>query len=138
MGYFSIIHPIVTFYSNHTTTNFSDTYVVGFPTGVNILKSEKIGFSFEITPFIRSNSSESQVTHFLFHPGILFRFKKGFTLTERLAFETSGRYGFTTIFSKVLIRGKYTSLFLAIPIPVRFGTQIPSAIGSGIQTGLTF
>jgi hypothetical protein len=137
-GYLSVIHPLFTSYPDEIIPNFRDSYVVGFPSGINILKSDKIGFSFEITPFVRDINGKSKVTTFLFHPGVLFRFKHGFTIAERLAFETSGRYGFTTIFSKIIVKGKNANLFLASPIPVRFGNDTDNSIGMGLQVGVSF
>lgn len=52
-GYFGILHPIVTISDEQTNVNFRDYYAVGFPTGINIWKSQKIGFSFEVVPNIR-------------------------------------------------------------------------------------
>lgn len=54
-GYFGIVHPIVTF-SNNTTTNFKDYYLVGFLTGINVWKNPNLGFSFEVVPYIRAAS----------------------------------------------------------------------------------
>jgi hypothetical protein len=41
-GYVGMIHPLVTFSEDGTTTNFDGYYVVGKPTGINIWKSPKI------------------------------------------------------------------------------------------------
>ena len=51
-GYFSVMHPIVTISNEETAVNFRDYYAVNFPTGINIWKSAKIGFSFEIAPTV--------------------------------------------------------------------------------------
>ena len=58
-GYFGVVHPIVTFAENQTSLNFRDYYAVGFPTGINIWKSSKIGFSFEIVPNIKAEDGTS-------------------------------------------------------------------------------
>ncbi len=137
-GYFSIINPIFAFNKDELTPNFKNSYVVGFPVGINILKSDKIGFSFEITPFIKAENNDSKVSYFLFHPGVLFRYPKGFTIATRAAFETSGRYGCTLIFSKIIIRNKTNSFFIATPIPARFGNQMPASLGLGVQIGILF
>jgi hypothetical protein len=137
-GYFSVVHPIVTIDADHTTFNFSDSYAVGFPTGINIFKNSRFGYSFEITPFIKAENGKDKVSNVLFHPGLLFRYKHGFTFTSRLAFETSGRYGFTAVFSKVIVKGKDVSYFIATPLPVRFGNEKPVSVGAGFQLGATF
>jgi hypothetical protein len=137
-GYFSVVHVLVTASKAETTTNFSPAYTVGFPTGVNVLKSDKIAFSFEITPFVKVENNSSKMSNLLFHPGIVFKRKNGFAITERLAFESSGRFGVTTVFSKVLRRYKSSNSFIAFPLPIRLGNEKPITFGLGVQMGLSF
>lgn len=137
-GYFSVIHPLLTMTADQTTFNFSPAYTVGFPTGINILKSDRIGFSFELTPFIRVERGNARMTNLLVHPGVMFRFPRYFTINARLAFETSGRFGFTPVFSKVVKRNKDSSYFVAVPLPVRFGNDAPGSAGAGVQVGVSF
>jgi hypothetical protein len=80
----------------------------------------------------------TRVSNFLFHPGIMFRFKHGFTFVGRAAFETSGRLGFTPVFNKVIKKGKDTNYFIAIPLPVRFGNDKPTSVGIAFQFGIGF
>ena len=137
-GYVGIVHPIVTFSSDGTHTNFKDSYVVGMPIGINIWKSAKIGFSSEIVPFIKATGSGSKVNNVLFHPGVLVALGNGFTFAGRAAFETSGRYGLTPVFNKVVKKNKGSSYFVAIPLPARFGNGLPSSFGIGFQFGISF
>jgi len=137
-GYFSVVHVLVTASKDETTTNFSPAYTVGFPTGVNILKSDHIAFSFEITPFVKVENNSSKMSNLLFHPGIVFRRRNGFAITERLAFESSGRFGVTTVFTKVLKRYKSSNSFIAFPLPIRAGNDKPVTFGIGVQVGLSF
>ncbi len=137
-GYFAVIHPIITVDKEHTKFNFSDTYTVGFPIGINILKSNYIGFSFEVAPFIKVENGTDKVSNVLFHPGILFRYKNGFTFIQRLAFETHGRYGFTAVINKVFLKQKEVSYFIAAPFPVRFGNDKPVSISPAFQIGISF
>jgi hypothetical protein len=137
-GYFSVIHPLVTMTAAETKANFMSSYTVGFPTGVNILKSDKIGFSFEITPFIRAENGNARVYSVLFHPGVMFRFPHYFTINARLAFETSGRFGATPVFSKVVKRNPGSSLFVAVPLPIRLGNNAQPSVGVGVQVGVSF
>ena len=137
-GYFSFVTPIATWTNNHITPNFSDGYSIGFPMGINLLKSDKFGISFEIAPTIRTENNVSKVSTVLFHPGAMFRFNHGFTIIGRLAFETSGRFGVTPVFNKVVIKGKDANLFVSVPFPVRMGNNLPLSIGTGLQVGVSF
>jgi len=137
-GYIGIVHPIVNFSSDGTHTNFKDSYTVGMPIGINIWKSAKIGFSSEIVPFIKATGSGSKVNNVLFHPGVLVALGHGFTFAGRLAFETSGRYGITPVFNKVVKKNKGSNFFVAIPLPARFGNNTASTYGVGFQFGVAF
>ncbi|WP_229364497.1 hypothetical protein [Fibrella aestuarina] len=136
--YQGILHPIVTFSQDAPVVNFKNFYQVGFPVGVNIWKTAKIGYSLEIVPFIRSEAGVSRVNNVLFHPGVLVGLGKGFTLANRLAFETGGRYGVTPVLNKTFRRPGPVSYFLAIPLPVRFGNDRPTSVTIGFQFGLAF
>lgn len=137
-GYFGVIHPIVTFSSAETTLNFRDYYAVGFPTGINIWKSSKIGFSFEIVPTIKAEDGNSKMYNLLFHPGILVALGNGYTFAGRAAFETNGRYGVTPVFNKTVIKNANSSYYVAIPLPVRFGNEHPATFTVGLQFGIAF
>lgn len=137
-GYVGVIHPIVSFSKEGTHTNFDGAYVGGLPTGINIWKSSKIGFSFEVVPFIRAADGASKMNNFLFHPGLLVSLGHGFVLANRLAFETSGRYGVTPVLNKVIVKKKDYSYFIALPVPARFGNNQPAAVGVGFQFGISF
>jgi|SRR3954469_3112353 len=138
VGYVSVLHPIITVDENTSTFNFTNNYTVAVPVGINILKSDKIGFSFEIAPFIKADKHSDKVVNLLFHPGIMFRFKHGFTFITRAAFETGGRYGITPVFNKIVARGKNVNYFLAVPLPVRFGNNNSPSVGAGFQIGVNF
>jgi hypothetical protein len=137
-GYFSIANPIATFNKNGITSNFSNVYTVFFPFGINILKSDQFGVSFEVAPAIRTENNISKVNNILFHPGAMFRFKHGFTIIGRLAFETNSRFGFTPVFNQVVKKSKNCSYFISTPIPVRFGNNLPASIGTALQVGVLF
>lgn len=136
--YMGILHPIVSYDKEGFHTNFSKKYIVGFPIGINILKSERFGFSFEVVPFIKAEEGKDEVNNVLFHPGIIFRFKNGYSFIPRLAFETSGRYGVTPIISKVFHKNEDYNLFVSVPLPVRFGDEKPVSVSSGILIGIAF
>lgn len=138
VGYLSFIVPIVTVNKNATTFNFNGTTSIGFPVGVNVLYSDKFGFSYEFTPTIKSTATSSKVSNLLFDPGTMFRFEHGFTIITRLAFETEGRYGFTPVFNQVYARSKYVNYFIAFSLPARFGDAAPASVGFNVQFGFTF
>lgn len=137
-GYVGVIHPIVTITKDQPVYNFDNSYTGGVPTGINLWKSSKIGFSFEFVPFIRVADGSSKMSNFLFHPGVLFALGKGYTLATRAAFETSGRYGFTPVLNKVLLKNKNSSLYIALPLPARFGNNQPSSLSVAFQFGIAF
>jgi len=138
VGYLSFIFPIVTINKDETTPNFKKATTIGFPVGVNVLYSEKFGFSYEFTPSIVAQAGTSKTSNLLFDPGPMFRFKHGFTIITRLAFETQGRYGFTPVFNQVYARTKAVNYFVALSLPARFGNNLPASIGANIQFGFTF
>jgi hypothetical protein len=139
VGYLSFIFNTVTFTKDATTFNFSkNSTSIGFPVGVNVLYSDKFGFSYEFTPTIKSTSTTSKVSNLLFDPGTMFRFDHGFTIITRLAFETEGRYGFTPVFNQVYARTKYVNYFIAASLPARFGDGEVPSLGLNIQIGFTF
>lgn len=137
-GYFGILHPIATFSSEQTSVNFRDYYAVGFPTGINIWKNQKIGFSFEVVPNIRVQGNSDKVTNLLFHPGVLVALGNGYTFAGRAAFESSGRYGITPVLNKTIIKSENCSYFAAIPLPIRFGNDHPATLTVGFQFGIAF
>jgi hypothetical protein len=137
-GYFGIYHPILTVSNEQTNLNFRDYYAVGFPTGINIWKSSKIGFSFEIVPNIKTEDGHDKVTNIVFHPGILVALGDGFTFAGRAAFESGGRYGVTPVINKTVIKSDNCSYFVAVPFPVRFGNNHPASFAVGFQFGIAF
>lgn len=136
--YQGILHPLVTFSDQAPAYNFKRYYQVGFPVGVNIWKTPKLGYSLEIVPSIRAENGISRVNNVLFHPGVLAGLGKGYTLASRLAFETSGRYGVTPVLNKTFRRPGPMSYFVAIPLPIRFGNDRPASATVGLQFGVTF
>lgn len=137
-SYVGIVHPIATFSSAGTDFNFDGHYVVGFPIGLNLWKSKKIGFSFEVVPYLRTEGGISKMSNLLIHPGVLVSLGNGFTFLGRLAFETSGRYGVTPALNKIIIKNKSSSFFAAVPIPFRFGNNKPFSTTVAFQFGLAF
>lgn len=137
-GYVGILHPLVTFNSKGTDVNFKHYYTGGLPIGINIWKSAHVGFSMEFVPSIRAENGVSKMSNLLIHPGVLIPLGSGFTFAGRAAFETAGRYGFTPVLNKTVIKKKDYSYFVAIPLPVRFGNDKPASATIGFQFGIAF
>jgi len=142
-GYLSFIIPIVTINKDATTPNFKEATTIGFPVGLNVYYSDQFAFSYEFTPSIVASRptgkpGTSKTSNLLFDPGPMFRFKHGFTLITRLAFETQGRYGFTPVFNQVYMKTKAVNYFVALSLPARFGNSAPASIGANVQFGFTF
>ena len=137
-SYFSIVHPIATFIRDGKHFNFNGSYNVGFPVGINFLQSDKIAFSVEFVPAIAVNDSLSRVTGLLFHPGVIYRNIAGFNFLTRLAFNTNGRYGFTAVINRPIVKNGKVTYFAAIPVPFRFGNGLPASINFGFQLGIIF
>lgn len=139
VGYLSFILPLETLQSGKLTPNFDHhTTSIGFPVGVNVLYSDHFGFSYEFTPTVKASDGSSKMSNLLFDPGTMFRFEHGFTIITRLAFETSGRYGFTPVFNQVYARTKAVNYFVALSLPNRFGNAQAYSLGLNLQIGFTF
>ncbi len=137
-GYTVVFLPIVSTNSKTTTWNFSNTFSIGLATGINILYSDKFGFSFDLTPVIATTNGTSKVSNLIFDPGPIFRLRKGFAITTRVAFETAGRFGESTVFSKLFSPAKKISSVIAVGIPLRFGNNLPASIGASLFFGVAF
>lgn len=141
VGYLSFILPLetLTLSNGKFAPNFSDhTTTIGFPVGVNVLYSDKFGFSYEFTPNVKASGGSSKMNDILFDPGTMFRFEHGFTFISRLAFDTNGRYGFTPVFNQVYARTKDVNYFVAMSLPTRFGNGEAASLGLNLQLGFTF
>jgi hypothetical protein len=141
VGYLSFIIPMVTINQNTTTNDFTggiNNFAIGFPVGVNVLYSEHFGFSYEITPTVQTSPSTTKTSKILFDPGPMFRFQHGFTIVTRLAFETTGRYGFTPVFNEIYARTKAVNYFVALSVPARFGNSELPSVGLNLQIGFIF
>ncbi|HET7001812.1 MAG TPA: hypothetical protein VFI33_10900 [Puia sp.] len=75
--YMCFFLPVVSTSSKTTTWNFSGTFSLGVATGINILYSDRFGFSFDLGPVITTTKGLSKVSNFIFDPGPIFRLKKG-------------------------------------------------------------
>ena len=147
--YFCVYHTIGNYSSGNAPVYLfgSNEYKLWLPFGINVFKNPKVGFSIEIMPCFESvntsnkGESQSKISEVVFHPGLVFPLHHGFTLTERVAMSTSGRYGVTQIFSKTLFRDKYCNYFASIPMGLRFGNENDGSTNAffwGITFGASF
>ncbi|MDB5286700.1 MAG: hypothetical protein JWR05_1649 [Mucilaginibacter sp.] len=137
-GFFALLAPIGTFSNNGFTANFSKSTAFGLPFGLNLLKSDHLGFSMEMVPFMLVQNGSSKMNYMLFHPGVMFRFPHGFTITPRLAFQTDGRYGMTPVFGKIISSQKNYQIYLSLSEPARFGNNLPGSYTTAMQLGISF
>lgn len=136
--YFSIVHPVVSFSEHGTSLPLKDSYIIGFPIGINFLQNKKIVFSMEFVPTVVAADHTSKMSGLLFHPGVIFKNIGGFNFLSRLAFNTNGRYGFTAVVNRPIIKRENVTYFLAMPFPVRFGNNAPATVTIGFQFGISF
>jgi hypothetical protein len=136
--YTCIFLPVVSTSSKTTTWNFSNTTSIGFSTGINVLYSDRFGFSYDLGPVITTTNGLTKVSNFIFDPGPVFRLSKGYSIITRLAFETAGRFGESTVLAKVFTPGKKNSLFVSLGVPIRFGNNLPASIGATLFFGIAF
>ncbi|HSY61060.1 MAG TPA: hypothetical protein VK796_04245 [Cytophaga sp.] len=137
-GYTALVVPVYTFSNDGNTLNGKNNFVIGNAWGINIWKTKRFGYSFELAPFLKINSHESKVSNIMFHPGILYKLGHDYTFIGRIAYETSGRYGFTPIINKVVKRTGHNSFYVAVILPVRFGNNLAASIAPGFQLGIGF
>jgi hypothetical protein len=137
-GFFAVLVPVGTFSNNGFTANFSKSTAFGLPFGLNLLKSDHLGFSLEMVPFMLSQNGSTKMNYMLFHPGVMFRLHNGFTITPRLAFQTDGRYGVTPVFSKIIMSKKDYNIYVSLSEPARFGNNLPGSYTTAMQLGISF
>ncbi|MDB5131229.1 MAG: hypothetical protein JWR02_978 [Mucilaginibacter sp.] len=137
-GFFAVLVPVGTFNNTGFTANFSKSTAFGMPFGFNLLKSDHLGFSMEMVPFLLSQNGSTKMNYMLFHPGVMFRFPHGFTITPRLAFQTDGRYGFTPVFGKIISVQKDYQLYVSLSEPARYGNNLPGSYTTAVQFGISF
>ncbi|MEK6511170.1 hypothetical protein [Myroides odoratimimus] len=135
-GYFGLFHPIVTLQGTDITMNLEHAYTVGFVTGISFQKNVTYGYSLEIVPVIEATRHENKVKNVVIQPGVYFPLEKGWTLTNRLSFETNGRYGITPSISKVLVKRNQT-ISVTVPFPVRFGNNNSISVATGVLLTLS-
>lgn len=139
-GHFGAVFPLVT-RANGTTTTISDDFVVGFPMGITVRKSDQFAFDLEFVPAVQNDPLHVDLT---VHPGIVVGLDGGWGAGVRLAFDV-GRpsWGFTPILNHGLFPvGRDATVFAELVVPVRFQSTRPgetfTSVGVGLHIGVGF
>jgi hypothetical protein len=137
-SYIGVVHPIWTLQKSKVSTNFTDYYQMGITTGIILRKSPKYAYNLECVGFVRHEKGVSKMNNFLFHPGMTFYLKKGFTATPRLGFENNGRFGPSLIVGKSFKISKNHSIGVVVPNLLRFGNDAGASFTQAFHVFLGF
>ena len=139
-GHFGAVFPLVT-HANGVTTTISDDFVIGFPMGITVRKSDRVAFDLELVPAIQNDPLHVDLT---VHPGVVVGVNGGWGAGVRMAFDV-GRpsWGFTPILNHGLLKvGDGATLFGEFVLPIRFQSAGPNntftSVGFGIHVGVGF
>ena len=139
-GHVGVVIPIVT-RGNGTTTTIADDFSIGFPFCLTVKTNSPVAFDFEFIPTV--NRSSNQDFRFLVHPGVIYNFKKKYTVGLRGAFEVgTGNYGFTPLVARSFKLKGRTNFFVEADFPVRWERQANSprfaSVGFAAHSGINF
>lgn len=144
-GYHAGVVQILFMHNKGETVFFDRTsvYSVGFPFGITLNTKGKVKIDLELVPFINPYiySDLPYNIHLLYHPGILYPLKGGWTLGFRAAFEIGqGQFGFTPLINKAFKNINGSVFFIELVFPGRFGPEKSSGYTQlgGIHVGLGF
>jgi hypothetical protein len=140
-GHMGFVLPLVTHADGHTT-NISDDFVIGFPVGITVRKSDDFAFDLELVPSIQNNPLHVDLT---VHPGFIGSFANGWNAGLRMAFDVNQpSWGFTPLVNHALVKlSDYdATVFAELVVPIRFQSRGPgdtsTAIGLGVHIGVGF
>jgi hypothetical protein len=137
-AYIGIVHPIITLQDGKATFNFDGFYQMGITTAVIIRKHEKYAFNLELVSFVRSQDGQARTNNLMIHPGVTFFLKKNYSITPRLGFESSGRFGPTVIFTKKMFQwGAHPINFNLVNL-FRFGNNVKFSYTTAINLTCNF
>lgn len=137
-GHFGFVLPLFTRAQGETTT-ISDDFVIGFPTGVTVRKSDTFAFDLEVVPVVQNDPLHVDLT---IHPGVVWGVGNGIGAGVRIAFDVNKpSWGFTPILNKGLLEvGRGSTLFAELVVPIRFqeGPRLgPTPVGATTDVNFT-
>src|SRR5262245_38692232 len=116
-GHFGFVIPLVT-HADGTTTTVGDDFVIGFPTGITVKKTDKVAFDLEFVPVIQNEPLHISL---LVHPGVLFPLQHSFTAGVRMAFDVNAAsWGFTPLLARSWPLKGGCAFFAEVDVPIRF------------------
>jgi len=138
-GHFGVLLPLVS-HGNGQTTTISDDFVLGFPMGITVRKSDTLAFDLELVPVIQNDPLHVDLT---VHPGVVFGVGDGWGVGARMAFDLNkASWGFTPILNHGLLKvGRDAMFFGEVVMPIRFqdnGGGTFTSIGLGLHFGIGF
>ena len=84
-GHIGFVLPLVT-HANGATTTISDDFVIGFPMGITVRKSDTFAFDLELVPAVQNSPLHVDLT---VHPGFVCGVGGGWGAGARLAFDVN-------------------------------------------------
>ncbi len=139
-GHFGFVLPLIDHFDGETT-DISDDFVIGFPTGITVRTSERLAFDLELVPVVQD---EPTSVNLVVHPGVLYNFAPSYTAGLRMAFETDGEaWGFTPLIAKGFpLQGTSASYFIELDFPIRVKEDSTGSneisYGVAFHTGIGF
>lgn len=139
-GHFGIVLPLITELDGNTT-DISDDFVIGFPTGITVHKSDRVAFDLEFVPILNDNPIDVDV---VIHPGVLVSVGGSYTAGLRMAFEVDAQaWGFTPLIAKGFpLKGKNATYFVELDVPLRVVEnelgESKTSVGLAFHTGIGF
>jgi len=139
-GHFGFVLPLVTDFDG-TTTDITDDFKIGFPTGITVRKSDRVAFDLEFVPVLNDNPIDVDV---VIHPGVLVNVGNNYTAGVRMAFEVDAQaWGFTPLVAKGFpIAGENATYFIELDFPIRVQEnalgESKTSVGLAFHTGIGF
>ncbi len=138
-GHFGCMFPLLT-RSHGQAVTLADDFVIGFPTGITIRKTDTVAFDLELVPTIQNEPLDVMLT---VHPGVIFTGRNHMAGGIRMAFDVNtASWGFTPLVSRGFSGRGSSMLFVEGRVPIRFQEDFRGdnmlSIGVGVHVGVSF